>query len=1042
LLHDEITAEIKIMLKKFLIINISFISLMEAYASGKGSLQGFEIEEAGTPYKLQAARADQHDILQSEQDYDSKPTGSVTETPTKMDFSAYYDATGILIAKDLYRDLCLFKEDQDKPAKVEQVIMKLQTASAEENEEARRILYTLLLKGIGPSHFGKNEVEAEKVLNSAVAQDKVWALKRRAQIAEEQKDIKLAIDLYRRAVHVSDIDSTHHDELKGQLKRIISKGTSASEFMEIERLPQLLLQQKYLKKARQVKESLQKLITIGTKLRYAEPLMMAYGQITAAIDMGHLDQEGNVEIRRQLLNLAANIGHREAQYHLACEYYKGKIFSKNLESTILWLERSASRGHVRAQFELGDMYYNGEGTPQDHNRSFYWFYKAAIQGRREAQFKMGAFFHDGVGVSVDESRSIAWFQKSAEQDMLEAQCALGRIYQNPQPTHRDIKEAIKWLERAVSQGSAEAHFLLGRIYYLEEGYKDRKKAFQFLKKAADQGYIEAIYELGAWHLAHASGPEDYREADKCFRKAAAKDHTGAQYALGKRILERKNKSLDEIKEALKWLEEAAHHGNLEAQSELASFYLEDGEEFENIESGLWWLKRAAQGGNRGAQGRLGWYYLDGKYVKQAYSQAFHWLMESAKKGSMISQHNVGFCYERGYGVEQSFENALIWYRLAAEQGNAASYYAIGFCYEKGNGVNHDFAEAMRWYEKAAEKGSEDGQVNLGNLLLRISHSPDDVERAKAYFKQAAKKGNMLAFFNLGILAERDSFTMGADPHVALEYFLQAANLGDALSMLKTGFLFMQLKKGRNYESQALFWIQKALKSKDSSMVEYLDTIRKLMASGEMISPLDDCVLEGLVEKLYNPQTGYTSAKADLEAQPEVKQEEVAADHLYEEEPSTLKVEYEIEDQIYAAPTVAEPAKQFEKIQNPKYLRQKLQEMGQIHKKMMEMPKAALSYDHQFLVAQIMREEDVKDRLSYEVLEDLFEDPFFNNQVMIYKTKNGFMVNGFNINSGQFQSANNHRTHPKEARQRKKEYKFVHPAFVADLRKVLELYEFK
>ena len=68
---------------------------------------------------------------------------------------------------------------------------------------------------------------------------------------------------------------------------------------------------------------------------------------------------------------------------------------------------------------------------------------------------------------------------------------------------------------------------LGNMYYNGEGVKqDYKEANKWFRKAGDQGYAESQYYL-AWSYQHGQGvKQDDKEASKWFRKAGDQGYAG------------------------------------------------------------------------------------------------------------------------------------------------------------------------------------------------------------------------------------------------------------------------------------------------------------------------------------------------------------------------------------------------------------------------------------------------------------------------------------------------------------------------------------
>jgi hypothetical protein len=91
----------------------------------------------------------------------------------------------------------------------------------------------------------------------------------------------------------------------------------------------------------------------------------------------------------RLLRLAAEQGHRKAQYLIGGIYFNGKDVTKNIPEAMKWLQLAANAGENRAEYAVGVGYYNGEnGMPQDIRKAMALLWDSADQGNTEAIEKL------------------------------------------------------------------------------------------------------------------------------------------------------------------------------------------------------------------------------------------------------------------------------------------------------------------------------------------------------------------------------------------------------------------------------------------------------------------------------------------------------------------------------------------------------------------------------------------------------------------------------------------------------------------------------
>lgn len=246
---------------------------------------------------------------------------------------------------------------------------------------------------------------------------------------------------------------------------------------------------------------------------------------------------------------AATQGDINAQYSLGLTLLNGDK-ATDVEEAYKWLHLAAEKGHAEAQLELGNAYfYYGKGVQQNSTEALKWFLMAAEQGNAAAQNNVGSMYGKGVGVSVDYEEAVRWLKLAAAQGHPIAQNSLGLCYLHGNGAPRNIQKALEWLLASADRpltGYIEAQYNLGLCYSgtCLQGYTNEQ--------------VESVIN------------EEY--AIKWFRIAADRDHTDAQFELGRLHLTKGlfYQSENEKKEALKWLKKAAKNGHQRAAQIITS----------------------------------------------------------------------------------------------------------------------------------------------------------------------------------------------------------------------------------------------------------------------------------------------------------------------------------------------------------------------------------------------------------------------------------------------------------------------------------------
>jgi TPR repeat protein len=190
-------------------------------------------------------------------------------------------------------------------------------------------------------------------------------------------------------------------------------------------------------------------------------------------------------------------------------------------------KRKAEAGDAEAQFKLGKIYANdgfyfdASGVliapiiAKDAAKAVEWYRKAAAQGHAEAQYHLGWKYSKGEGVPKDAAKAAEWYRKAAAQGHAEAQYHLGNMYYEGLGISQDYAEAVKWWLLAAAQGHA---------------IRPTTNVFDQFDEA--RGHAMAQYHLGYMYFSGKGVAQNYIEAVKWYRLAAAQGSAGAQFNLG------------------------------------------------------------------------------------------------------------------------------------------------------------------------------------------------------------------------------------------------------------------------------------------------------------------------------------------------------------------------------------------------------------------------------------------------------------------------------------------------------------------------------
>ena len=325
------------------------------------------------------------------------------------------------------------------------------------------------------------------------------------------------------------------------------------------------------------------------------------------------------------------------------------------------LRQQAEAGNADAQFNLGIAWINGSADTVNYDQARYWWEKAAAQGQRIAQYNLGVLYDEGRGVSQDYHLAAQWYRKAAQQGFISAQYNLGNLYRDGKGVPQNAYIARDWQEKAAAQGDRDAMYALGSLYRQGalsiSGDGQHALAFYWLEQAAMRGHPQAQAELAGLYARGEGVARDPAIAAK-WQRAAATAQTGAENT--------DNSDLTAIEQT----EQAAMHGNTQAQVALANHYALGDGIARDVEAALKWWQVAAAQGSTDAMQALARHYRDAADRPQAE----HWYLAAAEKGDSSAYRELGQIYADARPPDYTTARK---YWHAGKKGDPVAQYLIG-----------------------------------------------------------------------------------------------------------------------------------------------------------------------------------------------------------------------------------------------------------------------------------------------------------------------------------------------------------------------------
>lgn len=179
------------------------------------------------------------------------------------------------------------------------------------------------------------------------------------------------------------------------------------------------------------------------------------------------------------LGLSKDLDHAELQYELATRYENGDGLPQNTHKACEWYTVAANHGHREAQYRLAGLLVK---TYPEQARS--WYEKAAIQGHIEARYCLACLLEEGIGGAKDLDGAQQHYQ-----EMKNEFAALG----DKHFCEKDYKQAKDYYEKAIKCGHVPAFLQLAHLYLKGNGVEqDKEKAIELSRQAAAKGSSQAL----------------------------------------------------------------------------------------------------------------------------------------------------------------------------------------------------------------------------------------------------------------------------------------------------------------------------------------------------------------------------------------------------------------------------------------------------------------------------------------------------------------------------------------------------------------------
>jgi hypothetical protein len=322
---------------------------------------------------------------------------------------------------------------------------------------------------------------------------------------------------------------------------------------------------------------------------------------------------------------------------------------------------------------------------------------------------------------------------------------------------------------------------------------------------------EAWNQVGLLYASGQAGENGQTRAGHWFRKAAKAGNAAAQYSLGQRYQQGRDRVRSNAL-AVRYFLAAASQGEPHALDALLSM---------------------AKSGVAEAETALGWLYANGEGVTRDYTKAYTWWYEAAGQSDPVAQVNLGSLYESGSGVNRDYSQAAGWYRKAAALRDTAAQVKLGTLYANGLGVTRNYHAAADWFKKAAGNGNTEAMVKLGELYANGRGVKQNPAQAASLYAQAAERGNADGQEALGSLLAQGQVVAQNKERAAVLFILAKTGGNDkasqSLAELRATLSPEQLDRAQQH---AEMWrtVHLVRRASDGDLAAFED-LRKMASNG-------------------------------------------------------------------------------------------------------------------------------------------------------------------------------------------------------------------
>jgi len=294
-------------------------------------------------------------------------------------------------------------------------------------------------------------------------------------------------------------------------------------------------------------------------------------------------------------------------------------------------------------------------------------------------------------------------------------------------------------------------------------------------------------------------------------------------------------SRDDIARGLKYLNQAAEAGVIEANKVLGNVYATGrfGQPVD-INKAIQAYQTASDAGDVEASVSLASLILGTRIDPASRQKAFDILAKAARSGDLRASNYLGGLYANGNAVTSDGARALHYFDRGIVIGNSDAILGAGDLYRQGAiGVDPDPDKALALYMEIANTGSQGARRRIADMFVRGEGVSQDFAGGKGILDSLIAQGDTTALIQLGDYYADGQYVV-ASPDKALSAYTSAAQAGDATGYLRLATVYSNGLPGvRPSQTLAMRNFQNAI---DLGSNTARRTLADLLLAGTFLGP--------------------------------------------------------------------------------------------------------------------------------------------------------------------------------------------------------------